>query len=251
MKPYIKFIALFFSIFFSAELFCQEIYQIKEVLDHLQGRKALIVFDIDNTLLMPETDLGSDQWFSHMVQKHMDTGCKVVEAVDLVLPLYIHVSLNLELISVEDELCALIEDIKSAGDYVICLTARSACLAHKVIEQLHKNDLCFYTPEFHHLEADFKSPGLYRSGVLFCDSHDKGDVLISFLDSINYEPELIIFIDDKIKNVHAVEKVAQQRSIAFIGLRYAGCDHRVHAFNAEVTHHELQKFLAEYPLDVQ
>lgn len=248
MKHHIQLTVLTIVSTLNSLLFCQDIYQLKEVFQHITASKTLVVFDIDNTLLMPKTDLGSDQWFFHMLQRHIDTGLNFLDAVEAVIPMYVHVSLGVELFPTEDDLYAVIEDIQKIGDYVICLTTRLGCLAPKVVEQLQKNKLFFHEPDFQHLETNFIDQALYRSGVLFCGIHEKGEIFNLFLDAIDYEPELIIFIDDKQKNVHSVEKVVRQRNIPFVGLRYAGCDRRVRAFNAEITQQELQKFLGEYPL---
>jgi hypothetical protein len=82
---------------------------------------------------------------------------------------------------------------------------------------------------------------------LFCGLNDKGTVLLAYLDHTNYKPDLIIFVDDRAKNITSVELAVKQRNIEFVGLRYAGCDQKIQNFDHEVTRQELQEFLLKYP----
>ena len=221
-----------------------QIQSIKEVISHMQNKRTLVVFDIDNTLLMPHTDLGSDQWFCYQLQKEMNTGKKTQEAVDTILPLYFHIQHHIDLTTTEPCVHEEVTRLKKQGAYIICLTARSNELAHRTVAQLQKNQLNFCMPE----QQEYTGPYLYLDGILFCNNSDKGEVLATFLDTTEYMPEIIVFIDDKEKNLYAIEMMTKKRGIEFVGLRYAGCDERVKLFDKEKTEKELQEFLAIQPL---
>lgn len=126
-------------------------------------------------------------------------------------------------------------------------------MVQTTMEQLTKNNLNFPNNPYAHMfpspEHSFNlpHPHMYKNNVLFCGLNDKGAVLLAYLDHINYKPDLIIFIDDKAKNISSVESAVQQRKIKFVGLRYAGCDQRIQEFNHELTKQELQEFLNKYP----
>lgn len=227
-----------------------DIYRIKEIARYLVNKRTLVIFDIDNTLLRPKTNLGSEQWFSHLVQERIQHGFDLASAFNHVLPLYRHVHLNSDMILTEQDLNEDIADIIDVCDHAICLTARSEPLAQRTIDQLHKHGLRFHVAAC--VDCDYYVPHVahYKSGILFCGHNDKGDVLSAFLDDINYTPEVIIFVDDKEKNLHAVEVVAKRRNIEFIGLRYAGCDEQVNSFDYAETEQEWQDFLEQYPFEV-
>jgi hypothetical protein len=224
-----------------------DIKTIAEITPHITNKRTLLILDIDNTLLTPETDLGSDQWFCHLMQEHINSGKDSASAKQHVLPLYFHVRFNTDLITTEPDLHQTLMPLKNLCDHIICLTAQSPALAFKTVEELQKNGLHFHIPDHHECEFDLPHPCLYKDGVLFCSGNDKGDALHAFLDYLGYCPEVVIFVDDKEYNLHAVERAAKKRNIEFIGLRYAGCDERAQAFNKEAAEKELQEFLMKYP----
>lgn len=61
---------------------------------------------------------------------------------------------------------------------------------------------------------------LYKHGILFTEHHSKGDVLGAFLDLIQWQPNKVIFIDDKLEYLEMVQAELKQRNIDFVGLHY-------------------------------
>lgn len=230
-----------------------DITQISEISQYLTHKNCLVIFDIDNTLLFPKTDLGSDQWFSHMVEAQTKLGVDINTAIKTVLPLYFHVHFNIDLVPTEPELDTKLAQIHTRCHHAICLTARSLPMVPATMKELTKNNLEFPANPYAHMfpqpehSFDLSHPHMYKNNVLFCGLNDKGAVLLAYLDHINYKPDLIIFVDDKAKNITSVELAVKQRKIEFVGLRYAGCDQKVQDFDHEVTQQELQEFLLKYP----
>ncbi len=226
-----------------------KISSISQIAEHIKSdKRLLIIFDIDNVLLHPSTDLGSDQWFSHLVQENIDSGMDYSSAVKQVLPLYFHVNFTIDLTVTAQNLSEDLRELRQQCEHAICLTARSINLAERTVEQLHRNNLRFHFAEHEEFSLNLANPALYKQGVLFCGMNNKGDVLSSFLDHIGYCPEIIIFIDDKEANLSVVENAAQKRGIEFIGLHYGGCDERVRSFDKVITQQELENFLEKHPL---
>jgi hypothetical protein len=183
-----------------------------------------------------------------MVQQHVQgefSDCDA--AIQKVLPLYFHINYHINLVPTETDLLPCVQNIQTMCDHVICLTARSCKIYEKTLHELAKNNFNFYIPEFENLNLNLPYPSIYRHGVLFCGSNDKGNVLLSFLNAIHYIPQVIVFIDDKEKNLAAIERVIQKTDISYRLIRYAGCDFRVAAFNASETEKELAFFLEKYP----
>lgn len=249
MKHSLK-LNIFFNIFLITLLEAsQEIYSIKEVAYYINSTKStLVIFDIDNTLLEPKTDLGSDQWFCYHVQKNMQRGMSSADAIKQILPLYFHINFIIDLVTTESTLVEDIAHIKENCEHMICLTARSFSLAERTLEQLQQNKLYFHIPEFDEFILTLIHPSLYKHGCLFCGLNCKDDVLLAFLDAINYTPDLIIFIDDKEANLSMIEMAAKKRNIDCVCLRYAGCDKRVYNFDSGKTEQELQGFLMQHPM---
>lgn len=234
--------------FVAAEI--HEICNIKEVLNYLDPNlKQIVVFDIDNTLLCPVADLGSDQWFSYLVKQNIANGLGPIAACDQVLPTYYHIQKYIDLIPTESDLVASVKVIEQACAHTICLTARSPLqLINITLEQLSKNSLAFNIPEIDHVRLALPGNSVYQDGVLFCGHSCKGLVLSHFLNACHYQPDQIILVDDKLYNLENVEKQLVLAGIQFIGLRYAGCDERIAKFDFNQTSQDLENFLSKYPL---
>jgi hypothetical protein len=71
----------------------------------------------------------------------------------------------------------------------------------------------------------------FVDGMLFADWLDKGVVLKVFLSKIpQYKFRKIIFIDDRLKNLKAVEKICTEMGIQFVGVEYIYTKTRKHPF---------------------
>ncbi len=244
----IKFILSLVIFFSTSHATIHHIQSMQEVLQHLPNKRILIVFDIDNTLLMPPTHLGSDQWFSHLVQEQIASGKNTLAAVAHVLPLYLHVQLNIDLVPTERSLSEIFQCILDKCAHVLFLTARSAPLATRTFQQLAKNNLHFPIMREQPCELNVAHPCFYRNDILFCGNNDKGEVIDAFLDIHACDADVVVFIDDKEKYVGAVHEAVQKRGIECIGFRYGGCEHLVRSFNKEATKRELEAFLEKCPL---
>lgn len=64
----------------------------------------------------------------------------------------------------------------------------------------------------------------YYKGILCTNGemgqHNKGTVLETFLNHIQYYPKVVVMIDDKLKNLEDVQQILKNSNIRFIGLDY-------------------------------
>ncbi len=226
-----------------------DIYEFEEVKQFVDSKKkTLFILDIDNVVLRAATVVGSDQWFSATIKHYCQEGLTTHEAIHKVLSLYCHLNEYHEWIPVESNAHEHVLHLQGLCDHVVCLTARSTCLVDATLKHLKKHSLLFYVPGCDDVVMHTTFPAVYKEGVLFCGLNEKSDVLRSFLSHIKYEPEVIIFVDDKAYNLHIVESVAHEIGAEFIGLRYAGCDAWVAEYDHAQAEYELHAFLKEYPL---
>jgi len=68
-----------------------------------------------------------------------------------------------------------------------------------------------------------KHPVFYK-GILLTAKYEKGEVLKAFLDKINWWPKKIIFIDDHLKYLKDVQRVAKDKGVDFVGLYYRAAE---------------------------
>lgn len=221
--------------------------QLHDVLIHLDeaNEDTLIIFDIDNTLAAPAHELGSDQWFTHMYKKKMAEGMSVNEAIDAVLPLYYSIHFSIMLEPVEEIGTYLVRNLQAQGIKVIALTARSLPLMYRTIQQLAHIGIDFSCANFvdGELSLDLALPSKYKNGIVFCGNNDKGYVLLHFFDLVGFHPRKVIMVDDKLKNIAAVEKALEERGIEFVGLRYSRVDNKVENFDDAAADMQLHEFM--------
>ncbi len=217
------------------------------------NKDLLVIFDIDNTVAKTPTELGSDQWFTAKVEQFQTQGKSLLQAIDLTLPELFHIQFHSWLIPVEKQTISVINDLQSKGVSVIALTARSLELTQRTIEQLSRLGIHFtktdpYECPLTHGHGHGKA-GLYIDGIIFSGNHNKGEMLTSWLNKISYHPKKIIFIDDKLKNLQAVETAVHKRDYPFIGIRYGYEDEAVRNFTLESVADDERAFLTEHPFE--
>lgn len=199
------------------------------------GKRVLIVCDIDNTIVTTPTDIASDHWFSGIYQYRMKkNGISAQEAIDSILPYYFAMQHETDLVLVESDTAHHIKMLQIAIP-VIALTARSFPLMHRTIDQLQALDIDFsHSTIFGHETFDgfVEYPYHYHQGVIFCGHNNKGKVLFDILHQFEYYPEVIIMIDDKEKYLQGLqEEIDKHEGIEFIGIRYGYLDHKIASFD--------------------
>jgi len=124
----------------------------------------------------------------------------------------------------------------------MALTSRGFYMAERTNEQLNNIGMYFNMPYKKEGELVIPAPEMcfYKYHTIFSGNNDKGEALFTFLDMINYHPDCIIFLDDKLYNVESVEKAATTRDVAYIGIRYSGCDELVKNFDYKKAEQQFQ-----------
>jgi hypothetical protein len=215
---------------------------LETVLDYLEPN-TLFIFDIDNTIARPQAELSSDAWFCDLVEKKMLEGHDYITAVYYALPPTYYAQFKVPLEPTEQIVSCLIADLMRQGFPVMALSTRSLFVSERTFEQLEDIDVHFLLP---HVSQDalvlpMQHPCFYKNSILFGGNNDKGEALIAFFHWMNYYPQRVVFIDDKLKYLVAVEKALQHYHIEFVGIRYSGCDDRVYHFDAEQAEQQWQE----------
>jgi hypothetical protein len=83
-------------------------------------------------------------------------------------------------------------------------------------------------------ESDY---ALFKQGIVFLgdERNTKGFFLLKFLESIQWTPKKILFIDDKMSNLTSVATALEGTNIAFQGYQYHGVDYLPGEFNEQVA----------------
>ena len=230
MRKYIIFGALLH--YFNASCLIIESNQLTTVLNYIDA-DTLVIFDIDNTLARPAEELSSDEWFCHKVNEKMAEGHDYITSIYYALPATYYAQFNVPLQTTECDASLLLADLIDQKIPIMALTTRSLFVAERTFEQLEDIGIQFLLSQVSQdeLVLQMPHPCFYKNSILFGGNNDKGEVLITFFHWMNYYPKKVIFIDDKMKYLLAVEKALKHYNIEFVGVRYTGCDDRVETFD--------------------
>jgi len=214
------------------------VYEIKfmhEITPQIDSN-TLVVFDIDNTVIEPTGNLGSDQWYYFLVNKFQNRfNLSEYDAHRKAEPMWNMAQSYIKTQAVEEETSQIIARLQENNIYVMALTARSSHIAEITRQQLLENNIDFqkYAPDLDKTSLVFSKNLIYEKGILYQgEGYNKGKTLVSFLEHINFKPKNIVFIDDKVKNTAHVHKALEELgNIGHIEFRYANTDDKVKEFN--------------------
>ena len=207
---------------------------------------TLVILDIDNTLLMPAQELGSDQWFRYRLDCYRKEGKTYPEALEFALPEWEAIQNITDVLVVEETTPEVIRNLQKLERVrIIGLTTRGLALAMRTVQQLDKVgiDLSVSAPTKDEIPLLNPHAILFRKGVLFTAGTHKGRGLQKLLAKLEYMPKKIVFINDKRGNLRQLEEGVNELHIPFIGLRYGFLDEKVNNFRADIADLQFENFL--------
>jgi hypothetical protein len=214
---------------------------------------TLVIFDLDDTVFRTASILGNDAWFNYQVQQSTKNGLSFDQAVYAILPLYLVIQYFSQLEIVDPKTPAFIAELQNKNIKVMALSARSLGLCETTKYELLNLGVFFAknAPSATEFSLGITHKAYYSDGILFGANNNKGQLLLQFLDVINYRPHTVIFIDDKHSHLETIERATQSRGITFIGLRYSAEDEHKASFDPVEADRLLEEFkinLAILPL---
>lgn len=245
MKIFYLFFLAFFGILESQII---EIQNFEEIVSHVSS-DAIILLDIDDTLLIPKQMLGSDEWFCSQLKKNHEGGMPAEEIVDRTVAQWELIRHITEMDIVEPGTKEIVDLLQKSGSPVMGLTTQGFTLSRKTVQHLHDQEIflekaapspsdVYFTQK--RKGSSFEEGVLYRHGILFTSGTDKGNAFFTLCEGLGYIPKKIIFINDKATHLREIELAAEQRGIPFVGLRYGYSDAKKALFQAEVAEHQFR-----------
>lgn len=193
-----------------------EIQHIEQMLSFLD-EKTHVFFDIDNTIIMPIHDFGSEHWENFLAKHFMSEGVPEKEAINRASHLWRAVQSVSEIQLVEEAVTAKVfNHVKEQGLPHFAITARSSDFGSVTRHQLESLNIHF--PKHKHIYS-LEHPADFSDGVFYCGDVWKAAALQAYIDI--HSPSKIVMIDD---NIGHLEKAVQLLPIEFIGLRYSHLD---------------------------
>jgi hypothetical protein len=206
--------------------------------------RVLVVFDIDNTLLAMEQDLGSDQWYEWQKRRAEEDPCDarlVTDRLAVQGALYFASAMRLT----QPDAAAQVRRLQDAGLPVIALTSRGVDFRLPTFRELRRNGFDFrrsalgpghgWPDDF--LPGDGARPVRYEDGVFLTTGQHKGDMLQDLLRRTGSAlPRVVVMADDKQANLGAVTETFGRLGVPVRAWRYTREDRKVASFDADQSH---------------
>jgi hypothetical protein len=204
----------------------------------LAPQRVLYVFDIDNTVLALDQNLGSVQWFrwQRMLLDENITVNRVANSLDELVEKQGYLYYLMPSHTPEASTSTAVKTLQLNSHPVIFHTSRSLFNRDATERELLRNNLIpLKTTIESNFAKDFtfaegQRPVSFRNGVYMSAGQDKGVFLNLLLQKTKYQPLHIVFVDDEEKNLKNVEREFAG-NIETTLCRYSSMDSEVDAFN--------------------
>lgn len=205
--------------------------------------ETLVILDIDNTLIMPIQELGSNQWFYHRLEWYELQGKTASDALELALAEWEAVQNITKVMAVEPNTAEIVDNLQN-HHMVMGLTTRGLALATRTLFQLRDVgiDLSLSAPIKEDVPLLNPQAILFRKGILFTSGTHKGKALLKLLDTFDFQPKRVVFINDKATHLREVEVACKEKNIPFTGLRYGYLDENVKGFRSDIARVQFENF---------
>lgn len=182
-----------------------ETNRMEDILPHVDG-DTWVLFDLDDTLIESELQVGRAKWFFHEVKKLTEEGHEHDEAVILCYPQWIHMQEICPVRPPEPQIPVVVQEVQQTAGAVFGLTARHPPVCPATLKQLAKIgiDFTFTAPPCP--KIDSKTPVHWEGGVLFLtDFNKKGLIFRKWLELTLLRPKKVILVDDSKNNLFDME----------------------------------------------
>lgn len=222
---------------------------IESVLENISTPETLVIFDVDNTLVTPGRELGSDAMVVWMARQEIVRGKSTNDAIQNLFALFSHIHNHIEVYPVEPQTSSVLQSLKEQSINTITLTGRPHFMIDRTDEQLKTLGYVFNVPELlgKKQTVSMSYPVGIGNGIICGGINDKGSVVDQVFQQIGYSmPQSIIFVDDKKSCVESVGHACSKCGIDYIGIRYGHLDAKISRFDESRAQQQLDEFLSTY-----
>lgn len=226
MKKLINILLLFlvsisFQLLASDSKFIQS-DQIEDLLPEITP-DTLLLFDVDDTLIIGPRMVGSHEWFDEL----MESIAKYpVHQQERYASVTIQVLQNLTPHVTDSVLPQLIRQLQEQKIRAYAFTARGKNgwyhgvvpgIDAATVAQLAKVGISFgATLE----QAPFDQHPGFGKGIFYSDGDPKGPFLVQVLKSVQFTPDKVVVVDDKKQQVDSVMQALEKEGIPVVGFHY-------------------------------
>lgn len=222
---------------------------IESVLENISTPETLVIFDVDNTLVTPGRELGSDAWISWMARQQVLQGKSTSDALQHLFALFSHVHNHIPVYPVEQKTPSVLQALKEQAINTITLTGRPYFMVDRTDTQLTTLGYVFNVPEVLRQKQTIAMnyPVGIGNGIICSGINDKGNAIDTVFQQIGYSmPRSIVFVDDKKSFVESVGYACSKYGIDYTGIRYGHLDEKISRFDESRAQQQLDEFLSKY-----
>ena len=226
-----------------------EIDRLDEIRPYILQQNALVLFDLDDTLITNPTSIGSPAWRNWAKTRFpkYNADFAVYDALTL------HIAKNIPYKAVEANTAKVIGDLQQDGIAALAFTARGRTQWYTTdIEGVDQ----FTHEQLQQVGIDFKKTKIpdelqnldsahFHEGIIFAKHMKKGELLQKLLKDLPYRPSCIVFVDDRRDQVQSVEAAVKEMEIPFVGLWYRRVERDLANFTPRVANVQLKYLLLE------
>lgn len=217
-------------------------------------QQSLVLFDVDETLLIPK-DLILNPYAREAWNQYAK---ETIENPEIVPPgkyddeyFLGQVLFKIEYEVVDPKVVEIIRSLQRRNIKTIAFTRMPVgslgvipSLEDWRIEHLKKHQFDFSAvfPQFPEIKINVLNTGilsLFKKGMLCANKQDKGPVFTAFLEAIQWKPLQVIFIDNRLDYLKSVEAALVGTGIEFIGFHYKDVENRPRIVNDRLAKFQL------------
>lgn len=229
--------------------------------DRFGAESTLAVFDIDNTLLAMDRDLGSDQWFvwqEYLREQEPNSPDLVADDLPGLLEVQGLLFTLGRMSPPQVDAPDVVAGIQQLGAPTLVLTSRGPQYRDATFRELKRAGYDFPghapdmpsapsgvflpfdldRPEASGLTAEeaelfgLKEPraALLEGGIYMVSGQHKGAMLLTALEHLPEQPKAVVYVDDHGRHVHRVYDALVRRGIEVTAIHYRKEDERVDRF---------------------
>lgn len=207
----------------------REIKSMSEIVSEVRPT-TLLVFDLDNTVIEPVGNIGSDQWYDYALTALRRDGLDEAAAEKEAGALWTRMLGVVKVKPVEELTPRLLREKQKRGLKLLALTGRGSEDAAATFAQLKAIGLDLSSSAVSPDNFSFGNNSLYSRGVFFVGDGDKGKALLALLEKIKLRPTRVVYVDDKPRHAKAVDAAMTAAGIPCVAFRYGASDEKVRAF---------------------
>ncbi|MBT3982868.1 MAG: DUF2608 domain-containing protein [Bacteriovoracaceae bacterium] len=259
-----KFIGLLMGVAFALNSYATQVEtqtindvaaKVREMGKKYSKEQVIVVFDMDNTLLAMNQDLGSDQWFSWQSKLPKSDGNRVGKNFSALLNVQGILFSMGQMHTVEKHTATVVRGLQKEGYRTLVLTSRGPEFRSASMKEFKRNDFNFsanaigpvggfaskYKPYdginhgFTKMEQKLFSVKKqrkvsYQDGIYMTAGQHKGAMLRAILKKTSTSVKAVVFMDDHKKHTDRVEAAFKDSGIETWSYRYGKEDLNVKRF---------------------